>query len=693
MKHRQLVALFCCLILLLGLLPVNSYAAARSVDENKEIEGGQRDFQWPAPGQYSLTGCFMDENRRIHTLDIDAHMGDVVVASYDGIVEETFRSCTHNYAKNFACCNGTLGNTVVLRHDYPLKNGKFITIFTRYSHLGNVMVDAGQTVSAGEQIATVGSTGFSTGAYLQYEILYGGSTVSSCWSIDPYTNELLELPEQLKPLHYNASKGQCCQEYISHAKEVYAQCLHPQYDELEGKCTSCGASFDWETTRDTAAMGLYVVVEDTVAYTAPYEKGAQTPVAKGQVITISAVASNVTNQRWYEITNPDGTVSYVKPDSVMFLDYLESEIIGGLTKLANGTRVTQKAHALFGTVVSRYPLRTIIGYLDGTQYAAWNGIGADTEVGLSNTELNHKLSFASLPLGSHTLEITAIDINGWSETVVTCSFTVVRVGTSADLNDKETTDLFLYLEELPVLTYEPKIVVAYAMDQMEYHYLEPGQKLGQLPDLGRGDPNFLGWFTSQAGGEAVSQDMIPETHVTLYPRWAGSTCVVTYDDTPIDVVIGSTFKPPVPTKEGYQFQGWYNTNGEKMDEEILVTGDMTLYSRWESEKCIVTLNPAGGTVENDQIKLGYGEPYGVLPTPVRKGYRFTGWQLRGRAITENVRVTETGDHTLVAVWEKEDSPIMWLVPVGAAIIGAVACVLYILHRRRRLMEEAWERGM
>ena len=69
----------------------------------------------------------------------------------------------------FAGWYGGYGNAVIIEHG----NG----ISTLYAHASQVYVSEGQAVQKGQPVATVGSTGFSTGPHLHFEVRVSGEPV------------------------------------------------------------------------------------------------------------------------------------------------------------------------------------------------------------------------------------------------------------------------------------------------------------------------------------------------------------------------------------------------------------------------------------------------------------------------------------------------------------------------------------
>jgi murein DD-endopeptidase MepM/ murein hydrolase activator NlpD len=89
-------------------------------------------------------------------LDIGAAWGTPVIAAADGIVER-------------AGWKGGYGRQVTIAHGDGIETG--------YAHLSGYAVDAGVRVRRGDVIGYVGSTGFSTGSHLHFEIRRGGHPV------------------------------------------------------------------------------------------------------------------------------------------------------------------------------------------------------------------------------------------------------------------------------------------------------------------------------------------------------------------------------------------------------------------------------------------------------------------------------------------------------------------------------------
>ena len=116
-------------------------------------------FIWPADGVF--TSGFGWRWGRIHAgIDIAAPIGTPILAAASGVVD---------YA---SWSDGGYGNMIDIRH----ADGTI----TRYAHMNELYVKEGQTVSQGQTIGAMGSTGFSTGPHLHFEIRPNGGS-----AIDP----------------------------------------------------------------------------------------------------------------------------------------------------------------------------------------------------------------------------------------------------------------------------------------------------------------------------------------------------------------------------------------------------------------------------------------------------------------------------------------------------------------------------
>ncbi len=130
-------------------------------------------FAWPVPGFYYISSGYGERWGSNHG-GIDIAGGGIsgapVVASRSGTVIYVSNGCSHNYGKDSSCgCGGGYGNYCIIEHD-----GTYSTV---YGHMASVNVSYGQQVSQGDVIGYVGSTGWSTGYHLHFEIRVNGSRV------------------------------------------------------------------------------------------------------------------------------------------------------------------------------------------------------------------------------------------------------------------------------------------------------------------------------------------------------------------------------------------------------------------------------------------------------------------------------------------------------------------------------------
>ncbi len=121
-------------------------------------------FAWPCPGYKRISDEY---GNRMHPtlgvekfhngLDMAASSGTPILAAYEGDVVA-------------ADYSSSMGNYIMINHGSGL--------YTIYMHCSALYVSKGQSVSKGQNIAAVGSTGRSTGPHLHFSVRLNGNYVS-----------------------------------------------------------------------------------------------------------------------------------------------------------------------------------------------------------------------------------------------------------------------------------------------------------------------------------------------------------------------------------------------------------------------------------------------------------------------------------------------------------------------------------
>lgn len=189
---------------------------------------------------------------------------------------------------------------------------------------------------------------------------------------------------------------------------------------------------------------------------------------------------------------------------------------------------------------------------------------------------------------------------------------------------------------------------------------------------------FKGWYMNAAYTKPISEIKGRSGNLVLYAKWEknsnNNSNKISYE---LDGGTNSQNNPSVygdttdfvlesPTKDGYDFQGWYTDSLFKNQitriSSSTTTGkDMTLYAKWSVHSYSITYILNGGTnsVENPETYTVEDDVI-ILKDAVKEGTTFEGWysDLGYRQKVTRIRPEDKRDITLFAKWQGEDAPLI-----------------------------------
>ncbi len=174
---------------------------------------------------------------------------------------------------------------------------------------------------------------------------------------------------------------------------------------------------------------------------------------------------------------------------------------------------------------------------------------------------------------------------------------------------------------------------------------------------------FIGWTGTDLTGMTMTVTIPTGSHGDrdYTANWKGNEYTITLDanggkvdSSTISVSYSSKYSLPVPQKDGYDFDGWYNGTQRYPGGTWFTTRNLTLTAKWVPMNYEIkynlnggtnsSLNPTTFTVESSTISL---------KEPTRKGYKFVGWY-KDKAFTKKISQITTGsreNETVYAKWE------------------------------------------
>lgn len=142
--------------------------------------------------------------------------------------------------------------------------------------------------------------------------------------------------------------------------------------------------------------------------------------------------------------------------------------------------------------------------------------------------------------------------------------------------------------------------------------------------------NFNGWAKTATGAAEYSDG----ARVTNLSSTDGDTVILYANWT------DSTVKFPTPTRTGYDFSGWYNEAGQKVEETTVISEDITLHAQWSIKSYTVTFKNGDDVLQESKWEYNTTPTYnGATPTKSKDDsyeYTFSGWTPEISAVKDDI---------------------------------------------------------
>ena len=142
--------------------------------------------------------------------------------------------------------------------------------------------------------------------------------------------------------------------------------------------------------------------------------------------------------------------------------------------------------------------------------------------------------------------------------------------------------------------------------------------------------NFNGWAKTETGAAEYSDG----ASVTNLSSTDGDTVILYAIWTDVAV------KFPTPTREGYDFSGWFNEAGQKVEETTVISEDITLHAEWSIKSFTVTFKNGDDVLQESKWEYNTTPTYnGATPTKSKDDsyeYTFSGWTPEISAVKDDI---------------------------------------------------------
>jgi uncharacterized protein (TIGR02145 family)/uncharacterized repeat protein (TIGR02543 family) len=221
---------------------------------------------------------------------------------------------------------------------------------------------------------------------------------------------------------------------------------------------------------------------------------------------------------------------------------------------------------------------------------------------------------------------------------------------------------------------------------------------------------FGGWSKTQSS--TTKRYMENDTlhmnaeHLTLWAIWVVDTFTITFASNDGSAVTAQKIPyngyatEPSPTREGYEFAGWYTSSsltGSQFDFATAINSSRTLYAKWTPVYTVsYDANGGSGNIPADDNSYPSGAVVTVLGgIPSRSGYSFNGWNTQSDGSGVSYLAGETftvgsADVMLYSQWLM-DRPVITSQPQSQAV-PINATVTFSISATGIELEYQWQKN-
>ena len=202
-----------------------------------------------------------------------------------------------------------------------------------------------------------------------------------------------------------------------------------------------------------------------------------------------------------------------------------------------------------------------------------------------------------------------------------------------------------------------KPIATFYVDNAIYDYVEAdsNNKILKPTDPTKTGYTFINWYKESTLTNVFNFNEAISDNINLYAKFEINTYTVTFNNdgniTTQEIDYNQkAVKPNNPSKEHYDFIGWYLDNSTtEFNFNTPITANITLYAKYTLSKYTVTFNVNGGSlVQNQQIE--YNKLANEVTT-TKQHYTFEGWYTDSSLTNEfNFTTPITENITLYAKW-------------------------------------------